>query len=781
MAAQINKVAVIGAGVMGAQIAAQVANAGIPVLLLDIVPANATDEKRNAIAEGAVAKMLKADPAPFMSKRAAKLVSTGNIDDDLEKIVDCDLIIEAIIERLDLKQALYDRIEAVRKDGSAVSSNTSTIPLATLIAGRSERFQRDFLITHFFNPPRYMRLVEIVSGPATNPATVERVGRFCDVQLGKSVVRCKDRPGFIANRLGVYWLQSAVNEAMDRKITIEDADAIIGKPMGIPKTGVFALLDLVGLDLMPHVVGSLGGALEKSDPFHGINRPNPLVERMIKDGFTGRKGKGGFYRVNREKGKAREAIDLATGEYRAQARADVPALDDAGKSLAKLLTHDSTHGRYAFAVLIPTLAYAGDLVGDAADDIDAIDEAMRLGYNWKNGPFELADEIGIDNVLAALTTAKRAVPKIFELAKGRTFYRVHDGRRQMLGLDGAYHDIARPDGVIMLSDVKLTSKPLMKNGSASLWDIGDGVVCFEFTSKMNAIDPEIFRLLGDAIGLVAKNRASGKYKAMVVYNEGSNFSVGANLGLAMFALNVAAYDQIEQLVSGGQQVYKAMKYAPFPTVGAPSGMALGGGCEILLHCSAVQAHAETYTGLVEVGVGLIPGWGGCKEMLARWRELGRLPNGPMPAATKAFEIISTATIAKSAEEAKEHLFFRPSDSVTMNRYRLLADAKAKALAMVDGYQPPNPPAFQLPGPSGKAAMTMAVDGFHRTGKATDYDRVVLDALAETLSGGSADMIDTLDEDRILELELDSFMKIVRNRGTLARIEHMLETGKPLRN
>ncbi len=776
--ADIKKVAVIGAGVMGAQIAAQVANAGVPVVLLDIVTTNGD---RNAVAAGAVARMIKADPAPFMSKRAAMLVTTGNIDDDLAKIADCDLIIEAIIERLDLKQALYDRIEAVRKDGSVVSSNTSTIPLAKLVDGRAERFQRDFLITHFFNPPRYMRLVEIVTGAHTSHAATEAITTFCDIKLGKSVVLAKDRPGFIANRLGVYWLQSAVNEAMDRSIPVEEADAIIGKPMGIPKTGVFALLDLVGLDLMPHVVGSLSATLEKSDPFHGIDRPNPLVERMIQDGYTGRKGKGGFYRINREQGKTREAIDLSTGAYRPQINPVIPALDEAGRSLAKLLSHNSDHGRYAFAVLVPTLAYAGDLVGDAADTIDAIDEAMRLGYNWKKGPFELADEIGVDNVLAAFAEAQRAVPTIFELAKGRSFYRVAEGKRQMLGLDGAYHDLVRPNGVVMLQDIKLRSKPLLKNASAAVWDIGDGVVCFEFTSKMNAIDPDIFRILGDTIGLVAMGRASGQYKAMVVYNEGSNFSVGANLGLAMFAMNLAAYDQIEQLVSGGQQVYKALKYAPFPTVGAPSGMALGGGCEILLHCSAVQAHAETYVGLVEVGVGLIPGWGGCKEMLARWRDHGRLPNGPMPAATKAFEIISTATVAKSADEAKETLYFRPTDGITMNRYRLLADAKAKALVMVEGYQPPQPPTYQLPGPTGRAAMGMAVDGFHRQGKATDYDRVVLAALADTLSGGEADIIDTLQEDDILELELRNFMKIARNRGTLERIEHMLETGKPLRN
>jgi 3-hydroxyacyl-CoA dehydrogenase len=771
---EIKRVAVLGAGTMGAQIAAQVANAGLPVLLLDIVPKDATD--RDIIAKTAVEKMLKTEPAAFMSKAAAKLVSTGNIDDHLEKIADCDLIIEAIIERVDLKHALYDRVEAVRKAGSIVSSNTSTIPLAKLIEGRSTRFAGDFMITHFFNPPRYMRLMELVAGPKTSPAAVKAIAAFCDVKLGKSVVHCKDRPGFIANRLGVYWLQAAVLEAMDRGITIEEADKIIAKPMGIPKTGVFALLDMVGLDLMPHVMSSLKSSLPTSDPFHAIARPNPLVENMIATGYTGRKGKGGFYRINREKGKVKESIDLKTGEYRAERKAEVPALEEAGKSLGKFLKHDSAHGKYASAVLLPTLTYAAFLVGDAADDIDSIDEAMRLGYNWKFGPFELIDQIGADTLIAALKADKKPVPPILQAASGRTFYRVEAGKREMLGLDGTYHAIKRPDGVIMLADIKLTSKPLLKNGSAALWDIGDGVACFEFTSKMNSIDQETFRLLGQSVALVAKS-----YKALVIYNEGTNFSAGANLGLAMFAANIAAWDQIQQLVAGGQTTYKAIKYAPFPTVGAPSGLAIGGGCEVLLHCSAVQAHAETYTGLVEVGVGLIPGWGGCKEMLARWAEFGRLPKGPMPATTKAFEIISTATVAKSAHEAQELLFFKPTDAVTMNRYRLLADAKAKALSLVEGYKAPTPPTFVLPGPSGKAAMSMAVDGFHRLGKATDYDVVVSDALANVLSGEDTDIIATLSEDQVLALEVKNFMKIVRKPGTANRIEHMLSTGKPLRN
>lgn len=773
----IKKVAVIGAGVMGAGIAAHVANSGTPVVLLDIVPPGlAEGGDRSAIAKGAVEKLLKADPAAFMSKAAAKLVTPGNIEDDLALLSECDWIVEAVVERLDVKQALYAKIDAVRKPGSAVSSNTSTIPLDKLVGGLSDAFAADFLVTHFFNPPRYMRLLEVVAGEKTRPAAVASVSRFADVSLGKSVVACKDRPGFIANRLGVTWLQAAVVEAFDKGLAIEDADAIIGRPFGIPKTGVFALLDLVGLDLMPHVNASLAGALPKEDMFHDLYRPAPLIEKMIATGYTGRKGKGGFYRVNREKNKAKEAIDLATGEYRAQKKASVSAIGAAGRSLTKLFDHDSVHGAYAWAVMGRTLAYAALLVGDAADEIEAIDEAMRLGYNWKKGPFELIDDIGVDWFIARLEKAGLPVAPILKTAAGRSFYRIEDGRRQALGLDGAYRDIVRPDGVIMLADIKLTSKPILKNGSAALWDIGDGVACFEFTSKMNSLDPDTIALLQKSIATVKKS-----YKAMVVYNEGSQFSVGANLGLALFAANIAAWMEIDNLIGSGQATYKALRYAPFPVVGAPSGMALGGGCEILLHCSAIQAHAETYVGLVEVGVGLLPGWGGCKEMLRRWTAHGRLPKGPMPVIAKVFEMISTAQVAKSAAEAKEMMILAPGDGITMNRYRLLADAKAKALALVDGYAPPEAPTFVLPGPSARSGLNMAVASFARLGKATPHDVVVSDEVAGVLSGGDADVTKPVSEDDLYRLEREAFMRLVRNPGSLARVEHMLETGKPLRN
>lgn len=770
----VKKVCVIGAGTMGAGIAAQVANAGVPVLLLDIVrdPAD-----RNAVARGAVEKMLKTDPAPFMGKGAARLVEVGNIEDDLAKVAECDWVVEAIIEKLELKQDLYAKLEAVRKPGTAVSSNTSTIPLAQLTAGRSDAFKRDFLITHFFNPPRYMRLIEIVAGPESDPATVAKIRDFTDRVLGKTPVDAEDSPGFIANRIGTFWIQAAVNAAFDMGVSVEEADAIGGKPMGVPKTGVFGLIDLIGLDLMPYLQKSLTSTLPEGDAYQKIARSEPLIEKLIADGYTGRKGKGGFYRLNREGGKkAKEAINLQSGEYAPQAKA--PEISGpAGKGdLAALVALPGKTGAYAWAVLGPTLAYAASIVPEATQTVLGVDDAMKLGYNWKAGPFEMIDAFGPAALRAKLAESGIPVPPILEAVGDGKFYRIENGKRQFFGLDGQYHDVVRPEGVLLLADIKLASKPLLKTGSAALWDVGDGVVALEFTGKMNALDVEVMKLIEQAIPLVTE-----KYKALVVYNEGTHFSAGANLGLALFAVNIAAWSEIEKLIAGGQAAFKALKYAPFPVVAAPAGMALGGGCEIVLNADAAQAHAETYIGLVEPGVGLIPGWGGCGEMLDRWRNMPKMPKGPMPAVGKVFEIVSTATVAKSAAEAKELGFLRHTDGVTMNRDRLLADAKARALAMAEGYTPPAPPEFRLPGPSGKAALDLAVQGFRARGLATPYDEVVAGKLATVLTGGDTDPTEVVTEERLLELERIEFIKLVHESGTQARIEHMLATGKPLRN
>ena len=772
---QIKKVGVIGAGLMGSGIAAQIANAGVPVVLLDIVPEGAKD--RNQLANGALAAMAKADPAPLMHRGAAKLITPGNLDDHLALLGECDWIVEVVIEKPSVKQALYAKIETVRKPDAVVSSNTSTIPLSKLVEGRSEAFAEHFMITHFFNPPRYMRLMELVRGPTTLSQAAAAIRTFCDHRLGKTVVDAKDRPGFIANRLGTLWIQSAINNAFDLGLTVEEADLIVGRPMGIPKTGVFGLLDLVGIDLMPHVNASLVATLEKDDPFQKLQRDQPLIGKMIATGLTGRKGKGGFYKLEKIVAeRVKMAIDLKTGEYRKSFKARFDSVDQAGKSLAKLVMHPDRGGQYARAVLLDTLSYAASLVPEVTDEIPAIDEGMRLGYAWKFGPFELIDQLGPGNLAKTLKAAGRSVPPFLEALGDRSCYRVEGGQLQAFGLDGAYHDVIRPEGVLLLADVKRRSKPIVKNASAALWDIGDGVACFEFTSKMNSIDPDLLGLLGKSIAAVAQN-----FKAMVIYNEGSNFSVGANLGLAMFAVNICAWDQVKGMVELGQGTYRALREAPFPVVGAPSGMALGGGCEILMHCAAVQAHAESYVGLVEVGVGLIPGWGGCATLLGRWTDAPGMPRGPMPAIAKTFETISTAKVAKSAMEAKEALLLPHDAGVTMNRDRLLFDAKAKALSMVGKHEAPARRSYRLPGPTGMAALTLALDGFVQKGDATPHDRVVCLKLAEVLTGGDADVTEEISEDAILAMERKNFMSLVRHPGSMARIEHMLETGKPLRN
>ena len=773
---EIRTVAVIGAGVMGAGIAAQIANAGIPVKLLDIVPQGA--QTRSSIAEGAIEKMLKADPAPFMHSRNARLITAGNIEDDLEGLADCDWIIEAVIERLDIKQDLYRKLDKVRKAGSIVSSNTSTIPIKTLTGDMPEKFAGDFLVTHFFNPPRYMRLLEIVTGDRTRQDAAETIRAFADVKLGKSVVDCNDTPGFIANRIGTYWLQCAVIDAIDNGISIEEADAVIGRPMGIPNTGVFGLIDMVGLDLMPHILSGLGNALPKTDAFHAIYREPELIKKMIADGYTGRKGKGGFYRLNTEGGgRIKEAIDLATGEYKTAKRPKLKSVAAGNKKgLRAMVEYSDRTGQYGWRVISRTLAYAASLVPEIGDDVAAIDEAMRLGYNWRFGPFELIDKLGAGWFAKRLRADGITVPPLLQAAEKASFYRTLKGQRQYLGLNGAYRDLKRPAGVEMLADIKLRSQPVEKNGSASLWDIGDGILCLEFHTKMNALGPGVLAMIRKAIAVIP-----GRYKGLVIYNESTNFSVGANIALLWILSLLRLSPLVRLVVSKGQETYKQLKYAPFPVVGAPSGMALGGGCEILLHCDAVQAHAETYTGLVEVGVGIIPGWGGCKELLTRWWVDPTRPKGPMPVVTKVFETISMAKVAKSATEARDYLFLRPDDGITMNRYRLLADAKARALALSDGYTPPEPVVISLPGPSARVGLEMAVDGFRKRGLATPHDVTVSGALAIVLSGGDTDIKDTVTEDDLLALERRELTRLTRFPETIARARHMLKTGRPLRN
>lgn len=775
---QIQKIAVIGSGVMGSQIAAQAANAGVPVLLLDIIPKDAKD--RNQLAKGALEKMQKADPAPFMHPKAVKLVTPGNLEDDLHKLKDMDWIVEAVLENPQVKSDLYKKIDAVRKPGSIVSSNTSTIPLNVLTGGQSEQFARDFLVTHFFNPPRYMRLLEIVTGPQTRPDAVAAVGDFCDRRMGKGLVQCKDTPGFIANRIGTFFMQSAVNATFDLGLTVEEADAVCSKPMGVPKTGVFGLIDLVGVDLMPLIAKSFHATLPPDDEYRKIYRDPPLFAKMIADGYTGRKGKGGFYRLNTAGGgKVKEAVDLKTGEYRPAGKDKIPTIEAAGKDLRALCMTDDKIGKMAWAVLGQTLSYAASLVPQIADDVVAVDNAMKWGYNWEYGPFELIDKLGAAWFTERLQAEGKPVPEFLRVAAGRPFYEVQDGRLRYLSRGGVYQPVTRAPGVLLLEDIQRAGQPVLKNGSARLWDIGDGVACFEFRTKMNTVDPDLLSLLQQSVKLLGDNPK--QWRGLVIYNEGKVFSAGANLGLAMFALNIAMFQAVDQLVEQGQQAYRAVRFAPFPTVGAPSNLALGGGCEILLHCSAVQAHAETYTGLVEVGIGVIPGWGGCVQMLVRAFGNKKRFGGPIPPVAQVFETIATAKVSKSAAEAVDIGYLRPTDGITMNRDRLLHDAKQKVLELAKDYRPPEEARLNLPGKTGRAALNLVIDGFKLLGKALPHDVTVSKALANVLTGAETDHTGQVSEADLLALERKEFARLARMPETQARIEYMLENGKPLRN
>ena len=504
--AGINKVGVLGSGVMGAGIAAHLANAGVSVVLLDIVPDGATD--RDVIAKGAVAKMKKTKPAPLMHDKNARLIEPGNMEDHLNWLSDCDWIIEAVIERLDVKQEVYRTIDEVRKEDSIVSSNTSTIPLDNLVEGLSERFAGDFLITHFFNPARYMRLLELVVGKKTRPEAVDTIREFCDHRLGKSVVDCKDTPGFIANRIGTFWIEVATREAMDLGLTVEEADAVAGRPIGFPKTGIFGLMDLVGIDLGPHIAKSMLATLPEDDAYRDIHRDEPLVQKMIETGYTGRKGKGGFYRMDKSRGgKIKQAIDLKTGDYRDAVKAQLASLKASKRGgLRALVEHPDRGGRFAWNMLSQTLAYAASLVPGISDDLFGVDEAMKTGYAWKWGPFELLDKLGPKWFAERLAEEGREVPPFLATAGDRTFYRVEDGRLQTLGVNGAYSDVVRPEGVLLLADIKRASEPVAKNASASLWDVGDNVLCLEFHTKMNSLDEGVLRMLLKAGDLIERER-----------------------------------------------------------------------------------------------------------------------------------------------------------------------------------------------------------------------------------------------------------------------------------
>ncbi len=795
MTYQIRTAAVLGAGVMGAAIAAHLANVGIPSLLLDIVPPNAGKD-RSVIARTGLEKTLKARPAAFYSPKAARLVTVGNIEDDLDKLTGVDWIIEAVVERLDIKQNLYEKLERVLRPNTIISSNTSGLPAHMLTGGRSATFRRNFLITHFFNPVRYMRLLEIVPDWDTNPALVTFMQQFATETLGKGVVLAKDTPNFIANRIGVYGSLATVRRAIDEGYTVSEVDAILGPSMGRPKSAVFRTGDLSGLDTLAHVADNLYENAS-DDPQRETFRVPEVVREMIHRGWLGEKSGQGFYKRIRNPGGESTILELnlKTLEYEPQQKVRYPSLgaargiDDPAQRILTVLNGDDRAGQLARETTADSLIYAAELAPTIADSIVAIDEAMRWGFNLDMGSFETWDLLLQHPETLEKVMQGREMPDLVQrvqAAKG-TFYTGIVGQREYFDFHtDTYKPVPTAKGVVSLAAAKASNKVIRDNGSASLIDIGDGVACVEFHTKMNTIDEGIIEMLR-----YVAEEGQQHFRAIVLNNDAPDFSAGANVMLVLMGAKSGEWQQIENAINALQQAHQLLKYSPIPIVAAPAGRALGGGCEIVMHASHTRAYAETYMGLVEVGVGLIPAGGGCKEMLIRhgatveMQKAGKT-GGPFTPVRRAFEIISFATVSTSAAEAQDLRFLRKSDAITLNRDLLLRDAKADALRLADAkdagkWQPPAAPLLLLPGTGARMVLEQQIEGLLLTRKISEHDAVIGQHLAKVLTGGDCSPVTPVTEQHVLDLEREAFLSLCGTEKTQDRIQSLLMTGKILRN
>ena len=780
----IRSVAVLGAGTMGAQIAAHFANADTPALLLDVT----ADAARQGLER---ARKLK--PDPFFTPDTWRLVTTGSFDADLNRIHDCDWILEAVVEQLDIKRGLLQRVDDARRPGSIVSSNTSGIPIAALAEGRSDDFRKHWLGTHFFNPPRYLRLLEVIPTPETLPEVVNTVAHFADQRLGKGVVIAKDSPNFIGNHIGLYAFMRTLAKVAAGEYTIEEVDAITGPPLGRPKSATFRTMDIAGLDVLGHVVGNLRVRLGDG-PDSDVWSVPPFVAHMIERGMTGEKAGQGFYR--REKDASGESqiltLDPATLTYRPRQHPRLPSIDagasitDVRERVRTLFGASDKAGRFLRDTLAPTLVYTAMVAPSIAHSPDDVDRVMRWGFGWELGPFELIDAIGIERLLDAVRETSpdllrgpanaghdvqesgETLPPLIEEALK------HGGRlRQTTALPAAAPDLQ------ILRSAKGRSGVVKKNAGASLVDLGDGVLCVEFHSKMNVVGGDTIQMLQAGVREAERN-----FAALVVGNEAQNFSAGANLMLLLLEAQEGNWEDIDAMVRAFQQANMSLRFAGVPVVVAPGGLTLGGGCEISLHGDRVHAAAETYMGLVEVGVGLIPAGGGTKEMVARAIE--NAPPGTtdwLPPVQRAFETIAFAKVSSSAPDAQRLGYLRPIDSFTMNVERLLSDAKARALQRVkEGYHPP-PPRTNIPvgGDTVLAPLKLGIHLAWRAGRISDHDAVVGRKLATVMAGGQLPHVSTVTEQELLDLEREAFLGLVGERKTLERIQHTLKTGKPLRN
>ena len=767
-----NNITVIGSGLMGSAIAAHLANAGCKVNLLDI--ADKKHENKNHLADLALNKLTKIKPSPLTLKSNLKLIKIGNIDENLDVINESEWVIEVIIENLEIKKNLYKKIDEIMQDDLIVSSNTSTIPIKLLSEGLSKKFKKNFLITHFFNPPRYLKLLEIVKSDDTDNGIVKKINDFCDINLGKTVIETKDTPGFIGNRIGIFWIERAAVEAIKSGLTVEEADSTIMNTFKVPMTGVFGLIDVVGLDLIPPVVKSLLLNIPKSDYYHSVHKTPEIFQFMLENKMIGRKGDGGFYKlININNKKIKHSLDLSTREYQICSKPKI-----INKNLKKFLDKDDKFSKYAWNVLSEVLYYVLTIAEEISLDINSIDEAMKNGFGWQLGPFEIIDKIGVSFLIEKLKDSKKTIPSILNDIGENKFYQLESNQIKYFDfVSKKYATLNRLKGVLLLSDIKKTNKPLKKISTASLWDIGDQITVFEIHSKSNTLDMATMEFLNQCIDIVTSS-----FKAMIIYNEGEFFSAGANLGEALFLGNIGLDKEVEKnILLKGQEVYSKLKYSKFPVIAAPFNLALGGGCEIILHSNYVQAHIESYIGLTEAALGILPAWGGCKELLSRFSSNKKIPKGPMPAIIKTFELIGMAKVSTSAHEAKKIGLLKETDGITMNRNRLLFDAKMKAIEMSKNYKIPEKNIYCLPGRTALSAIKLSLENMKSNGAISQYDKFIGEKIAYVLSGGDTDITKELLEENILKLEKDAIYNLMKENLTIERLEHILETGKYLRN
>ena len=802
---EVRKMGVLGAGTMGARIAAHLANAGIPSVLLDMVPSSLRPEEtargltlndtrvRNRLAQAGLDAALKSRPAAFFVPEQAQLIRLGNFDDNLDWLKDCDWIVEAVTEDLEIKRSLLRKVEAHRHSGCAISSNTSGISIASIVQGFSEDFRRHWLGTHFFNPPRYMKLVEVIPTPETLPELTRALSRFAEAALGKGVVIANDRPNFIANRIGTFVTLSVLEIMQQEGFTIEEIDALTGPALGLPKSATFRTLDLVGLDVLVHVIKNLQITLP-DDERRDLFQIPPFIQGMMERKLLGDKTGQGFYKKVKGAGPEGDEIltlNLSTFEYGAREKPKLAALDmamnieDTRQRVASLFQDAGRVGSFYRRLLSGTFHYAASRVPEITADITAIDNAMKWGYNWEHGVFELWDGIGVEKISEAWREEKRPMPALTEalLSSGKkSFYEKQDGTTFYFDLaSGKHQRLEDRPGVLLLAALKDRQKEVKKNTGASLIDLGEGVLCLEFHSKMNTIGADAVQMIHGALKALNEN-----FEALVIGNQAPNFCAGANLMLILMAIQEGEWDEIHQAVRQFQNANLALKYAPKPVVSAPFGMTLGGGVEVCLHTCQMRAAAETYMGLVETSVGLIPAGGGAKEMLARAMDQVLQDNeaDPFINVKEVFLTVGMAKVSTSAQEARKLGYLLPRDSVSMNRDRLIADAKRIALDLVSlGYRPGKPREDILV--LGQAAFTKMKLGLHLNRRAeflSDHDVVVGTHLARVLSGGGEfTSSQKVSEQYLLDLEREAFVSLCGQKKTVERIQYTLKKGKPLRN